>query len=196
MVIIFQSSGIILPFAPKQFPETAEAGCVGNDLVPIIMRDFMPEMAKQRPVGFMKTEAPLFTLGIVRFGDVHGDQPVLMPGHYGRNAGNIREEIELQCRAIFLGLALQGKPKVQQRINEPSLGEFDLVPTLEISGNGQIRNGLVQAARDAKRILVLHRHQPIADLMSVAVLALAILPLIGGATKRAPYIFSGRFQSA
>ena len=85
---------------------------------------------------------------------------------------------------------------MQQGINQTAFGEFHLVPALQISGDGQIRDGLVHSAGDAEGIFVIDRHEPIANFVFAAILTLAIFPAFGGGRHRLPTILREWFQRA
>jgi hypothetical protein len=90
-----------------------------------------------------------------------------MAGHHrrGEMAGRRRvgrKEIECQAVLRILRPGCQRQPQLEDGVEQPVLGDFDLLPARKIFGIIEIGNGAVVAAGRAEFIGVLGADQPVA----------------------------------
>ena len=112
-----------------------EAARVAHQPIPVIVPDFVAEMADQRAVRLAERRAPLLTLGVVAFGDVERDQAVVVTGHHSARAaaaGPRSRKSNANPRSGIVDLVGMRQPPAQQRAEHIALGEFDLAPALDV----------------------------------------------------------------
>jgi hypothetical protein len=91
-----------------------------------------------------------------------------MPGGDERLLGRFSQKPEAQ-RHSFL-FRPRGQAKFLQSVQAAPLGELQLVPAFQITGNPEVRDQDVHAAGRAKSIVLVRRNEPIANLMLPPVL--------------------------
>jgi hypothetical protein len=123
-------------------------------------------MAEQGAVGLAHLAAALFALGIVGFGDIDGDQAVVVAGqHLGDRAvgiGHIGQEIEGQSEFRVFRPALQRQAQAEHGVEQVVLGNFQLAPSRHVLGIGQVGDGAVMPAGRAMGLGRIGRQQPVA----------------------------------
>ena len=128
---------IVLALISKQLPEFLDRRRILDQMVPVVMRDLVPEMAHQRAVRLTHRLALTFALRRVGLRRVQRDEAAGMPGHDRRlplpSVRRAREEIKRQSVGI-LRSACQRQPQPQQRVKKSMLGVLDLAPVYEILG--------------------------------------------------------------
>ena len=72
--------GIVGGLVAEERPKRFDATPILDQLVPVVVADFMPEMPQQRAIGFTHLLACLLTKGIIGLGDIDGDEPLTVPG--------------------------------------------------------------------------------------------------------------------
>ena len=82
LVMVLQAVGVILAFVAEDFAKLGQARCASDEAIPIIMRDFVPDVAEEGPERFVKCDPAAFALGIVSLGDVDGDNAPGMTGQH------------------------------------------------------------------------------------------------------------------
>jgi len=150
-------------------------------LVPIIMANFVAEMAEESAVRFPKRNAAAFAFDIVSFGDVERDDSIGVTGE-----SVAAEEFEFQ----FFRPSIE-EMEAKEIVNAAALGRFDFGPEFEIAGDGHIGNELVAAAGEAKVIWIGRRDEPIARGMFKIVGATAIKSAVLGTGHGLPLVALG-----
>ena len=158
-----------------------------HQAIPVVVRDLVAEMTEQGAVGLAHLPPHALAFGIVGLGQVDGDEAVVVAGHHrlGRRAVGRRavwrrsgQKIERQPVLGILQLGLQRQPKLEQRVEQPVLGELDLAPVRLVLGQRQIGDHPVVTAGGAKLLGAVHRNQPVAGaelrIGAIAVTALAL----------------------
>jgi hypothetical protein len=142
-----QRLAVILAFVAEYVAEAVDRGVIAHDSIPVIMRDFVPEMPEQGPVRLAHVAALLFPMSVVGFGNVDGDGAVEMAGQDRLPLGD--EKVEGEPARISC-LDDQRQPEAQQAVEQPMLGQFDLAPEQQIARFGQVRDRAVMAAGKAE----------------------------------------------
>ena len=128
-VMALQRRAVVLALVAEQLPERLDVGRIAHQAVPVVVRDLVAEMAEQRAVGLAHLPPHALALGIVGLGEVDGDEAVVVAGHHrlGRRAvrRQLRQEVERQPVLRILQLGLQRQPELEQRVEQPVLGELD-----------------------------------------------------------------------
>ena len=164
--MLLQRCRIVLPLITEQSAKLLETRRFLDKLVPIVMRDLVPEMTEQRAIGFAHLPALTLTLGIVRLGQADRDLAALVAGHHRCAVRQWRrEEVERQSALRVLVPGRQRETKPQQRVKQTMLGDFDLAPICCVLDQRQIRNHPVVAARRAELIRTVRGNEPVADLL-------------------------------
>ena len=110
-----------------------------HEYAQIIVRDFVAEMPKQRPVRLVQLLPHFRADRVVRLGDIQCDLAIIVPGQdlaLAILAGRWRQEVEGQPGLRRLGLALNGQPQAQKAVDQPVLGDLDALPAPQILGQG------------------------------------------------------------
>ena len=118
------------------------------------MARFVAEVAEQGAIGFVHGHTALLAIGVIRFGQRDGDEAVVMSRH-DLGAGrlrHLREEIEGQPLSGVLDAGRHRQSEPQQRIEQPMLGDLDLLPGLQVGRYGDVRNRPVVPAGDTKAL--------------------------------------------
>src|SRR5208283_5297941 len=147
--------------------------------IPKIMSDFMAEVAQERAVGFFLERALLFALDVVRFGNVDGDQSVIVSGQYalGIAIGGILQKLKRQPGIAVTALRNDRQPESEQSVYHAALGELQSEPRCGVAQGGKIRNDPIQATRSTKRPRLIGWHRPVAHAGLVIVPAQSIGPI-------------------
>src|SRR5215213_10221898 len=86
-IMSLQGVTVILPLVPEDLAEALQARIVAHQDVPEIVTDLVAEVAEERPVWLRHAVAPTLPLGVIRLGDIDGDQAVVVPGQNRRAIG-------------------------------------------------------------------------------------------------------------
>jgi hypothetical protein len=102
--------------------------------------------------------------------------------HAGRDGvRRVGKKLEGQAFGVLGGaFGRGGQPEGAQAVEEAALGGFELIPTLEMTGHGQVGDGEGEPAGEAERVLVFLGDGPVADLVSGVVGAEAVAAVSGG----------------
>ena len=153
-------------------------------------------MTEQRAVGLAHLPPHALAFGIVGLGQIDGDEAVVVAGHHrlGRRAVGRRrgQKIERQPVLGILQLGLQRQPKLEQRVEQPVLGDLDLAPVRLVLRQRQIGNHPVVTAGRAELLGAVDRNQPIAG----AVLRIGAIAVAALALGQRPQAALALFQSA
>jgi len=88
-----------------------------------------------------------------------------MPGDRRRRSVRRRRD-EVKCEAIgIFGSCGERKPQLQQRIEQPMLGELDPAPMQQVLGLREVGDGAVVAAGRTKCFGVIAGDEPVADVV-------------------------------
>ena len=118
------------------------------------MADLVAEVAEQRAIGLVHDGAPLFALGVVGLLERQRDQAVVMPGHHPRPIDMRRtcQKIEHQPFAASLVALIERQLELHQRVEQPMLGDFDLLPSNQIFRDAGVGDGAIMPARSTVSI--------------------------------------------
>lgn len=145
---------------------------------------------------FMEIHPAAFSLCVIGFGNIDGNQAIEMARQMSEAAVLVAHEIEAKRRTISHGHFFHGKTQTHKGVNDAAFGHFELVPTLQVAWQRQIWNEVIQTARDAKRIRIIRRHHPVANLVLPGIVANAIALVSLTLSQRPPGPFFGRLQGA
>ena len=84
-------------------PEGREPIAVGEEPLPVVVPDLVPEVAEQGAIGLVELEPAPLALGIVRFGDVDRDHAVAVTRQH-RHLLGFGEQVEDQATLGLHGL--------------------------------------------------------------------------------------------
>src|SRR5262245_47901311 len=130
-IVPLQRGGVVLPLVPEQLPELLDRRRILDQMIPVVMRDLVPEMAEQRTVRFAHRLALTLPLGRVGLCRVERNKAASMPGH---DRGLARCALsgsgkEIKCETVWiLRPRCQRQPQPQQRVKQAMLGVLDLAP--------------------------------------------------------------------
>lgn len=181
-VVLGEHRPVVGGFVAKQFAKPRQPGRIIDQEQPVVMRRLMPKMPHERPQRLVELHAPLFSHLIVRLRDVQGDDALLMPCHDRRPAGSITQELKAQGRSTLGRDPVGTQAEFQHGIEQTPLGRFDSAPALQIAGNVQIGNYLVQTTGRTEGIGVVGGDHPVADpvLPAVGAKPIGAIPRRGG----------------
>ncbi|OWK18666.1 hypothetical protein AJ88_00455 [Mesorhizobium amorphae CCBAU 01583] len=119
------------------------------------MAELVAEMAEQRAVILAHFDAPSFTFGGVRLGDVERDQAVVVAGQdalaAGAAADRIGKEVEGKAGLVAGVVLWRGRQaEGEQRIDGALLGRLDADPAPAVAVDREVRDQLVQRAGAAE----------------------------------------------
>src|SRR5262249_22668403 len=150
----------------EQVAEGQMAWGAGDEAVPIVVPRLMAEVTKERAIGLIQLDAPPHPLSLVRLRDVDRDHSTHVTGHplHSLGAGGwIFEELEREAVIGVLHLVGQWQSKLVERVDQPSLGDLELVPEAIVPLYREVWNGAGQTAGSAQGVGVVERERPIAD---------------------------------
>ena len=101
------------------------------------------------------------------------------------SSGSARNSNARPCSGSSLLLS-SGKLERGQRVDEPPLGDFELVPRRLVRGPGQVRDNPRQPARATQGMRIVQRYRPVADIVSRIVLTQLIGPAGSPRDRRSP----------
>ena len=168
VVVMLERGGVVRGLVTEDGPEGLDLAPVLDQPVPIIMADLVPEMAEQGPIGFMHFGAPLFPLGVVGLGDVHGDDAFGMARQRGSHHGAVRpdgvgEKIEDEPSVRVFDTIGHRQAPLDQRIEKLALGRLQLRPIGPIGNDGQVRDSAIVPACPAEGLTGIGWDQPVAN---------------------------------
>jgi hypothetical protein len=79
---------------------------ITHEAIPIIMPDFVTEVSKESAIWLLECAALLFSLGVIRFGEVDRDHTIQMARQHRLIGGG--EKVEYKSRGI-LSFVAKGK---------------------------------------------------------------------------------------
>src|SRR5438045_3523505 len=120
-------------------------------------------MAEQCSEWFTQCDTTTFAFAIVGLSNIDRDHAFVVAGHHRRPAGRIAQKTKTQRRTVPQRRAIGRKSEAQKSVDDAALGDLQFVPEFAVVRNGQIGNDLIESARDAERIWILERNEPIAD---------------------------------
>src|SRR4051794_21518349 len=111
---------------------------LANQYLPIEMSDLVTKVAKQRPIGFAKRDAPEFAFGVVGLRQIQRNEAGQMPGQDWKSRGLVRQDVEGN-----LWTGRNGKRKIEpaEIVDQASLRRLDPFPQHEIAIRSEIGNG-------------------------------------------------------
>src|SRR5580698_1874336 len=113
--------------------------------IPVIMADLVAEMAKRCAIELPHFLPEALALGVVGLGDVDGNKAIHMSRHDRRLRGaEIFKKLKRQAGGIFPA-CFERQAKLNERVEQPMLGDFQRAPFLEIVGEGKVRNDAIMA---------------------------------------------------
>ena len=109
------------------------------------MPDLVAEVAEQRAIRLVHDGAPLLALGVVGLFERKRNQSVIVTGHHPRPAElrlGLPRNRTPGARRHFPVALIERQIELHQRIEQPMLGHFDLLPgdeTILVAGVGEVR---------------------------------------------------------
>ncbi len=173
-IVALQRGAVIGALIAEQTAVIVEPWAARNQPVPIVVANFVAEMAKQGAIGFLQLDARLLAHVIVGFSDVQGDQPVGMAGYRELTIEIRAEKVECQAAIRVIVFAEQRQTEVQQLRHQPALGHFQARPALFVARHREVGNGAIELAGDAALGAAAKRDQPVAAGSGVQVAATAV----------------------
>src|SRR5690606_12031920 len=126
-VVALEGGAVIPALVAKEFAKPRVAWLAIDQEVPIVVTDFMAEMAEQGAVGLSHIHFAALALCVIGFGKGNGDDPILVPGH-DRLVGGVYEKAEGQPMRWVFDPRLERQFKPQKRVEEPFFRAFDRLP--------------------------------------------------------------------
>ena len=163
--------------------------------VEIVMADLVAKMPEQRAIRLAHRGAGFFAMRVVGFGDVHRDQPVVVPRQHLFADPAVLHEVELQAVRRVLLARYHRQAQRLERIQQAALGGFEPEPVETVVGLGEIRDGVRQLARLAQGIFGVGRDHPVADAFQGIVRALFVALVAGIGREIAPGAVAGILES-
>src|SRR3954451_12605435 len=80
-VVLLQSFGVICRIVAEDRPACIQSPSIAHKQIPEMMPHFMPEMPKQRSVGFSHLQSATLAFDIVSFRKGNSDHPIFVPRH-------------------------------------------------------------------------------------------------------------------
>src|ERR1700691_1478333 len=104
------------------------------------MADLVAEMAERCAIELAHFLPEALTFGVVGLGDVDGNDAIHMSRHDRRIPGaEIFKKLKRQSGGIF-PTRFERQAKLNKRVKQAMLGDFQRAPFLEIVGEGKVRN--------------------------------------------------------
>jgi hypothetical protein len=150
LIVGFQGGSVVHAFIPKELAERFEFGSRGDENVPIIMGDFVAEMAEERAERLAKIDSASLAFGVVGLDGVDSDEAIGMASKDWRGAGSIAQKTEAQGFVAFGAITLEGKAKFEEGVDDAAFGGFEFAPALEVFRQIEIGDDIVQAAGGAE----------------------------------------------
>ncbi|MNR26686.1 hypothetical protein D3C85_1439180 [compost metagenome] len=123
-----QCLAVAFALVTEQVAKAVEPMAVGNQTVPIVVTDFMTQVAQQGAIGFVQLHPHPLAPVIIGLAHIEGDQAIGMTGHWCVALKIDADEIERKARATLLAFRLHRQAQVQQLRGQPALGGFQLAP--------------------------------------------------------------------
>ena len=168
-VVPLQAVAVVERLVAEQRTTGFEPVAVGNQAVPVVMSDLVPQMADQGAIRLVHVGARAFAMHIVGLDDVERDQAVVVAGHHRRAAVGCAQEVEHQAVFGVLRFARSHRQaQHQQRRHQASLGHLDARPqhpVVRMLRIVQVRDRAIEptgAAQSGLRTDLVDRHQPVA----------------------------------
>src|SRR5262245_37613678 len=79
-VVSLQRFAMVRPFVAKLAAKGLQRISAGDEPVPVVMANLVPEVARERSIGFVQRRPSPFSFRIVGFGEVDRDDSRGMPG--------------------------------------------------------------------------------------------------------------------
>jgi hypothetical protein len=154
-------------------PVVAENGAAGSDHVfiadepiPIIVTDFMPEMAKDCAIRFVHRRTPFLTFGVVRFRQHDCNSAIFVPRHRHRTIRRrtVGRKVESEANRAFIA-CLEREVKTKQTVEQTVLGKLYLAPERDICLVRQVRDRRIVPARCTENFARIRVYQPVAAIV-------------------------------
>jgi hypothetical protein len=154
---------IILTFVAKGVPKGGETFLPDEESIPVVVTNFVSEMAEDGAGGLMKLQSALFAFVVIRLGNVDGYYPEFMACQH-RLIRQVGEKFVTHTSLGIVGLARHRESETKQALVQ-AVGRLEPGPSHFVSGDAEIRKGTCQAARDAIGIGIVARDRPVADVV-------------------------------
>ena len=162
-VVPLEGLGIIVSFVAERIAEFFVPVSVGNEAIPIVVPDLVSEMAEESSIGFVQSEAILFSNGVVGLFDIQGDQTVGVPGEDAWTFGWRAEEIEHDAVLfVFADFRFDRQAETEELCDESAFGVFDEPPISGVFFVVEAGNRVVQTAGNAEGLCFVGRDEPVA----------------------------------
>jgi hypothetical protein len=180
-VVSLEGLGVVLLLIAKPGAKWDDPWTVLDQSVPIIMPDFVTEMAQEGAIGLVQLEPPLFALRVVRLRHIDGDDPIGIPGEYwsGFRRRGIGKKLISQAMLRADGLRRDRASQPQETIEEAPLRSLEFIPGVLVPRDAQVWDVSSQTAGLAERPGVMVRDGPVADIRPGVVVTETIAPSVG-----------------
>jgi len=149
---------------------------IGDEPIPVVMADFMTEMAKQGAIGFVQLHAHRFTVCVVGFFDVQGDQAVGMACGWQVALQIDTDEVEGQAGLFVDSLGNDLQAQGDQLRDQTTFGRLDLAPAFAVFNDREVGNGAIEAARNTEFAGIMLWKKPVTGCRGAEVGATPIQP--------------------
>ena len=194
-IVTLERIAVVFALVAEQRAVAVDPFGIGHQAVEIIVAAFMAEVTQQRAVAFMHLFARALALGRIGFGDVQGDQAIVVAGHHALVRHAVFQELEGQARfglGFFRG---RGQVQLRQREQQAALGRFKTRPQYSVFLSRQVRDDCGQLARLAQLVRVIRRQHPVAHIVLHIVAALFIEFALVLAVQATPQAVVGLFEA-
>ena len=177
--------------------KASSCGPFENQPIPKIVSDLMAKMPQKSAVRLFLQRALLFAMHIVSFGNVDGDQPIVVSREYalGIAIRGVLQKLKREPVACRRSSALSAA-QAEQRVQHAPLGDLESEPCHHVALDGQIGNNAIQSARSAEATGVIGRNHPIAHAHLIVIRAQPIAARSSGASDSGRHSPSGPSLSA
>ena len=159
LVVALQCLLVVFPLVPKNATKSLLAFLIDEKSVPVIMSDFVPEMAQDCSIRLMQQDAPRFPLGVIGLGEIDCDDTEVM-ARQNRRARQVGKKRVRDAVFRVFNLAFDRQAKPQQAVVEATFRGFEFGPGCFIAVDAQVRDDFASTGRRRSRYWDLRLGRP------------------------------------
>ena len=166
LVVGLQGLVVVGAFVTEHGAERFDGGRAADEQVPVMVADFVAEMAERGAVDFAHLFAHAFAFGVVAFLQRDGDQAVIVAGEHVGLGGGFGREVEGETVGGVFGAVGEGQAQAKQGVDQAVFGRFQGAPAGEVLRDGDVRDDVVVAAGGAEGGWAVGGDEPVADVVA------------------------------